>query len=149
VGLSIEEQISELPTLSKADLTSLWQDAFGRAAPPRLRRQVMVPILAYRIQEKAYGGLKPATAKRLSALADALEKDRFAVPANAPRIRSGTRLVREWRGKVHEVLAREDSYEYDGKKFASLSEIARQITGVRWSGPLFFGIKDTQSRTVK
>jgi len=109
----------------------------------------MVPILAYRIQEKAYGGLTPATAKRLSALADALEKDRFAVPTDAPQIRSGTRLVREWRGKMHEVLAFENSYEYDGKKFASLSQIARHITGTRWSGPLFFGLKDTKIRTVK
>src|SRR5437660_5229819 len=105
MGASIDEQIAELPKLTKSQLTALWQHSFGRNAPPKLRRQVMVPILAYRIQERAYGGLKPSTAKRLRTLAHMLEKNPSAVLTNTPRIRPGTRLLREWRGERHEVVA--------------------------------------------
>ncbi len=123
----------------------LWQRSFGKAAPTRLRRQVMIPILAYRIQEQAYGGLKPSTAKHLRTLADAVEKDRHAVLTGVLLIRPGMRLTRKWQGNIHEVLAANNAYEYRGKNYRSLSEIARQITGTRWSGPAFFRIK-TQKR---
>jgi len=149
MGPSIEQQIAELPKLTKADLSSLWQQSFGRTAPPRLRRQLMIPILAYRIQERAYGGLKPSIAKRLRRLADALEKDPSMVLADTPRIRPGTRLAREWRGETHQVVVEDGGYDYRGKRFASLSEIARQITGSRWSGPLFFGLKTPKARARK
>jgi hypothetical protein len=147
--LSIDQQITELPKLTKSDLSSLWQHSFGKAAPPKLRRQVMIPILAYRIQEKAYGGLTPSTARYLRSLADALEKDRHAVVTDVLSIRPGTRLVREWRGNTYEVLAETSGYEYRGKNYASLSGIARQITGTRWSGPAFFRIKNTKTQAVK
>ena len=139
--ITIEDQIAELPKLTKAELTGLWQRCFGRAAPQRLRRQVMIPILAYRIQEQAYGGLKLSTAKRLRAIAEGLEKNPSASFAYVPRIRPGTRLLREWHGKMHTITAADNGFEYRGKRFASLSQIARVITGTRWSGPLFFGLK--------
>ena len=109
----------------------------------------MIPILAYRIQEQAYGGLKSSTARYLRTLADTLEKDRHAVLTDVPSIRPGTRLVREWRGNTYEVIAENRGYEYCGKKYASLSEIACQITGTRWSGPAFFRIKNTKTQAVK
>ena len=140
MGIPID-QIAELPKLRKTDLSALWQRCFGRAAPPRLRRQVMIPILAYRIQEQAYGGLKPSTAKRLRASAERLEVNPSAVLVDLPGIRPGTRLLREWRGKMHTITAADNGFEYRGKRFASLSQIARVITGTRWSGPLFFGLK--------
>jgi DUF2924 family protein len=149
VGLSIEEQIARLPSLDKSELHLLWQQLFGRAASMRLRRQVMIPVLAYRIQEQAHGGLKPSTVKRLRDMANALEINRSAVLNRVPRVAPGTRLIREWRGKTHEVLSVTNGYEYQGSVFASLSEIARQITGTRWSGPLFFGIKKSKPRGVK
>jgi len=101
----------------------------------------MIPILAYRIQEQAYGGLKPSTAKRLRASAERLEVNPSAVLVDLPGIRPGTRLLREWRGKMHTITAADNGFEYRGKRFASLSQIARVITGTRWSGPLFFGLK--------
>jgi hypothetical protein len=149
VDSSIENRIAELPKLTKSALKSLWLESLGRPAPPRLRRQAMIPVLAYRIQERAYGGLKPSTLKRLRALAEALERNPSAVLTDSPRIRAGTRLIREWRGEKHEVMVDGSGYEYRGKKFASLSEIARHITGTRWSGPLFFGLKTGKDRTAK
>ena len=100
------------------------------------------------MQEKAYGGLKPATLSRMRKLALALEKDPTATIVAVPQIRPGTRLIREWRGERHEVVVDDTAYEYRGKRFNSLSEIARQITGTRWSGPLFFGIKTSKTRPL-
>jgi hypothetical protein len=140
----VEDRIKELPTLKRAALVLLWHDLFGGPAPAKMRRELMIPILAYRTQEKAHGGLKPATRARLRKLAQALEKDPAANLAAAPQIKPGTRLLREWRGDMHEVIAEERGYEYRGKRFESLSEIARQITGTRWSGPLFFGLRGPQ-----
>jgi hypothetical protein len=136
-----------LPEFSKSKLSSLWRELFGRVAPSGLRRQLMIPILAYRMQERAYGGLKPSTLKRLHKHAHTLEKNPSAALIGIPRIRPGTRLIRDWRGDVHEVLVDDSAYEYRGKRFASLSEIARHITGTRWSGPLFVGVKTGEDRT--
>jgi hypothetical protein len=102
----------------------------------------MVPFLAYRLQEEAYGGLKPATRSKLLRIARALEK---APSSNQlilqPGTKPGTRIFRQWRGESHEVLVTESGYEYRGAKYESLSGIARKITGTRWSGPAFFGLK--------
>lgn len=146
MNTSIESRISELPKLTKAELMSLWRESFGRAAPPCLRRQLMIRFLAYTIQERAYGGLNPAAVKRLRELGRLLEKEPAAALPGAPVLRAGTRLIRDWRGKRHEVLVEESGYEYQGKRFSSLSEVARHITGTRWSGPLFFGLNQRSLR---
>lgn len=129
-------------------------DSYGSSCsegqlPPRLRRQLLIPMLAYRMQERAYGGLKPATLKRLHKLAQVVDRDPSAALTDAPRIRPGTCLIRVWRGEKHEVLVDDSGYEYRGKRFASLSQIARQITGTRWSGPLFFGLRNGTDRVTK
>ena len=99
----------------------------------------MLPILAFRIQELAHGGLKPETKANLSEITASLG------PAghndNRPRFKAGTRLVREWKGKVHEVLITADGFEYLGQTYKSLSPIACRITGTHWSGPAFFGTR--------
>ena len=138
----VSAQIAELPGLSRQQLLDLWHKLYGRNAPPGIRRELMVPFLAYRMQEKAYGGLKPATRSKLLRIARALEK---APSKNQlivqPGTKSGTRIFRQWRGESHEVLVTESGYEYRGAKYESLSRIARKITGTRWSGPVFFGLK--------
>jgi hypothetical protein len=128
-----------LPGLTRPELLELWQTLWGRAAPPGLRRELMIPILAYRAQEKACGGLNPETERRLCQLSASLEDGRASAP-NETRVKPGTRLLREWRGQTHEVIA-EQGFLYQGKSQKSLSGIARQITGTRWSGPVFFGLK--------
>ena len=140
----ISTKIQELPRLPKLELQALWQELFAEPTHPRLRRNLMIPILAYRIQEQAYGGLKPSTYKRLQKLAADLDQNRKTPSPVAPQLKAGTKLLRQFQGEMHEVLVVDQGFEYRGKRYESLSEIARQITGTRCSGPLFFGLKTGQ-----
>jgi len=102
----------------------------------------MVPFLAYRTQEIAYGGLKPATRAELRRIARAIENSSYSTDQiRKPRVKPGTRIFRQWRGETHEVVVTESGFEYRRARYNSLSEIARKITGTRWSGPAFFGLK--------
>ena len=146
----ISAKVAELPHLDPPKLRALWQELFGRPAHPKIRRDLMIPILAYRLQEKAYGGLKPSIRKRLAKLAGELVENPKAGLAQVPRIKSGTKLIREWKGEHHEVLVVDRGFEYHGNSYSSLSEIAREITGTRWSGPAFFGLRHSQKdRTIR
>ena len=142
-------RIKELPRLSKPKLVTLWRELFAASPHPKLRRTLMIPILAYQIQEQAYGGLKACTRRRLKKLAEELEQNRKAPLVNKPHLRTGTKLLRRWQGQMYEVLVVEEHFEYRGKRYTSLSEIARQITGTRWSGPAFFGLKPVRRETMK
>ena len=143
----ITTKLEELPSLPKAALCVLWQELFGKSGHPKLRREMMIPILAYRIQEKAYGGLKQSTRKRLERVALELGRDPKAKFQAPQQIKTGTKLLRQWRGETHNVIVVDDWFDYRNKRYRSLSEIARLITGTRWSGPSFFGLK--QPRTGK
>jgi hypothetical protein len=99
----------------------------------------MLPILAFRIQELAHGGLRPEAKAKLQELTSSLSS-RGRNDARQ-RFKSGTRLVREWKGKVHEVTITVDGFEYQGEAYKNLSPIACRITGTHWSGPAFFGTK--------
>jgi hypothetical protein len=140
----IAERLAELPTLSKAALRDLWKQLFNACPPAQLRRDLLIPILGYRIQEQAFGSLSAGSCSRLRKLATAFETDSQCAIPTVPGIKPGTRLVREWRAQVHLVNVEEKGYEYRGVRYQSLSEIARLITGTRWSGPLFFGVKAVQ-----
>ena len=106
----------------------------------------MIPFLAYKIQERAHGGLGPRTRAELRRIARGLERPPgSAEPRTQRRIKPGTRLVRQWRGETHEVAVGESGFEYRGTDYRSLSEIARKITGTRWSGPAFFGLNDVKA----
>ena len=138
-------RLAALPQLSKAALCDLWKEIFRTVPPAQLRRDVMIPILGYRIQEQAFGSLRPDSLKRLRQLARTFEANPKAGMASTPRFKPGTRLVRQWQGEVHVVQIEDKGYEYKGARYQSLSEIARLITGTRWSGPAFFGIKGKQA----
>ena len=105
----------------------------------------MIPILAYRIQEQVLGSLPIASARRLLSLGRNLGMDHSAKISFAPGIKPRTRLLRQFGDRVHVVTVEERGYEYRGVRYQSLSEIARLITGTRWSGPLFFGLTRKQS----
>jgi hypothetical protein len=107
--------------------------------------QLMLPILAYRIQEKAYGGLSPTANARSQLIATPLRPQSRSRDEARQRFKSGTKLVREWRGKTHEVTLNDEGYHYLGKTYKSLSPIACEITGTRWSGPAFFGTKKVKT----
>jgi hypothetical protein len=135
-----------LRDLSRQQLLELWQKVYGRAAPEGLRRELLVPFLAYRIQENAHGGIKLSTLSELRRIARNLEKPGGSTESRCrSKIRSGTRLIRQWRGEAHEVGATESGFEYRGTTYRSLSEIARKITGTRWSGPAFFKLNGAKA----
>jgi len=100
----------------------------------------MTRALAYRIQEIAFGGLSKATLRRLAGLAAEFETDGRIATQSQPRIKLGARLVREWHGRTHSVIASEEGFQFEGKTYRSLTSIAREITGAAWSGPRFFGL---------
>ncbi|WP_390890543.1 DUF2924 domain-containing protein [Tunturiibacter lichenicola] len=131
---------SSLPNLPKARLVELWKDNFGKE-PGRVRPELMLPILAYKIQERAYGGLSPVASARSQVIATSLRLQSRSRDEARVRFKAGTKLVREWRGKTHEVILNDEGYHYLGKTYKSLSPIACEITGTRWSGPAFFGTK--------
>lgn len=140
----IAQRLADLPQLSKTALSELWKQLFDALPPPKLRRDLMIPILAYRLQEQAFGLVSTRTRDRLRRLSEAFRRESDSAIPSAPQIRPGTRLVRQWRDQVHLVNVEANGYQYQGARYQSLSEIARLITGTRWSGPLFFGIKHEQ-----
>ena len=138
---NLAEQISALPALNKAQLLVLWCENFSKSPPPKLRKELMVPILAYRMQEKEYGGLSHSAQKRLRDIAKSIASEKRPqkeIPAGSEKV---TRLLRSWHGEVHEVIVTDSGYVYRGTTFSSLSKIAREITGTQWSGPAFFGTR--------
>jgi hypothetical protein len=136
-------KLAELESMPAPGLRRLWQELIGNSVASGLRRELLIPILAYKLQEKAYGGLKPNTRTQLRRLAALLAADKSAPLTRESRFKPGTRLIREWRGETHEVTIHASGYEYRGREFATLSEIANLISGTRWSGPLFFGTKSS------
>jgi hypothetical protein len=133
---NVERELAALAGLDRTALLERWRRAFGHDAPPRLSRPLMEKAIAYNIQVKAFGGL---SARTMRALRAAAKGDGGLTSCRAPG--SGTRLVREWNGALHEVEVLEDGYLWRGARHRSLSAIARAITGARWSGPRFFGLK--------
>lgn len=142
----LEAQLSRLPTLESSELRKLWCKLFQNPPHSRIRRELLIPILAYRLQERALGGQKPKTARCLRLIAEELVSGKRSLQNGQIGPRPGTRMVRHWRGKVHEVVTLESGFLYDGQKYASLTEIAGQITGTHWSGPAFFGLRKRGSK---
>jgi hypothetical protein len=138
---AVDRLLAQLPTMERKEHLKLWRDLFDRVPSPALHRETLIPILAYRIQEKAYGGLKDSTLKRLHELANDHTNGKKSAVQAMIRPKIGTRYVREYRGKLHEVTVLETGYEYQGQVYRSLTEIAKAITGTKWSGPVFFGYK--------
>src|SRR5258706_4334641 len=102
----IADQIAQLPTLSRQQLLEMWQKLYQRAAPQGIRRELMIPFLAYRLQENAYGGLKPSTRSELRRIARDLEKSATSTGVRIrARIKTGTRIYRDWRGETYEAIA--------------------------------------------
>jgi hypothetical protein len=143
---SFSQRLASLPNLSKPALCGLWQQLLKKAPPLALRKDLMFRIVAHRLQEQEFGGLSGASRRRLRQLAGAFEADPNATVSTRPPVKAGTRLVRQWKEEVHVVEVEAAGYEYKGALYQSLSEIARLITGTRWSGPLFFGLKGKQSK---
>jgi hypothetical protein len=139
-------RIAALKTMPAPELRRQWQQLFD-TAPPRYNRRFLESQLAYRLQELAYGGLKPAVLTRLETLGEQLDGGNIAVRGRRADERpiSGTRLIREYQGVLHHVTVLQDGYEWQGRPYKSLSAIARAITGTRWNGLVFFGLKNRRA----
>ena len=141
-------RVAALKNTPTPNLKSQWRELFGKEPPPYNRR-FLESRLAYRIQELAYGGLKPETIARLESLGEQLDGGKVEVRKkradNGPI--AGTRLIREWQGVEHCATVLQDGYEYAGRPYKSLSAIARAITGTRWNGWVFFGLKNWRGRS--
>ena len=142
--------LTQLAALKAAPIGALkqkWRDLF-ESEPPPYNRRFLEHRLAYRIQELTYGGLKPETVRRLRDLAETLDGGKTEARrrrADHDRPIAGTRLIREYQGVEHCVTVRHDGFEYQGLPYKSLSAIARAITGTRWNGRIFFGLKNQRA----
>ena len=142
---NIPARLAHLKSARTTELKEQWKSLFGTAPPP-FNRRYLESRIAYRIQELAYGGLKQATIKRLEAIGDELDGGDRSKSAKRVGLRPivGTRLLREWKGVEHIVTVKTDGFEYEGRLYKTLSPIAREITGTRWNGWLFFGLKNSR-----
>ena len=139
----IPARLAALKTATTLELRAQWRDLFD-SEPPPFNRRYLESRLGYRIQELAYGGLKPQTVLRLERLGEELDGgDRKKSRARADlKPITGTRLIREWQGVEHVVTVTSDGFDWQGRPYRSLSAIARAITGTRWNGLVFFGLKN-------
>jgi DUF2924 family protein len=135
--------VSELPS---HELRIAWRRLY-RTEPPRcMPRDLLIRAIAYRLQERADGGLAPAAKRKLRNLVAELETTGTQAFDPGIALKPGARLVREWAGRTHTVIVLEDGFDYDGERYPSLTKIAARITGAHWSGPRFFGIGKTRIR---
>lgn len=143
----ITKKIRSLKHKNFTELKVLWQE-YCQEEPPPLKHGFMRKALAHRIQELAYGAVSPEAATRLDKLmAEASgKKQRKNKPTAIPI--AGTRLIREWHGKRYEVTVLPKGFEFEGKEWRSLTSIARHITGTRWNGPLFFGLRKQEKENT-
>src|SRR5215813_785746 len=145
---SIEEEIAQLRDLDLKGLRVRWQNVFGKPAPEHLTRYLLFRVIAYRLQANRFGDLDAEALKVLKQAAGQ-EGPASAVSKNLARLDQrrfapppGMVLVREWDRKSHRVMVMPDGFAWNGETFDSLSEIAFAITGTKWNGPRFFGLRD-------
>jgi hypothetical protein len=143
---AVDAELDRLPDTPIVELRRRYRELFKTEPPKAFGPDLLRRSIAHRIQEKAYGGL-PAQTRRLL---DQLVKAAMAKPNGRlelpRRIKPGSELVRTWKGKTYRVVVTADGFAYDGKTYAGLSEIASSITGTRWNGPRFFGLRAAASK---
>ncbi len=147
-GQSLESEIVHLRGLDMGGLRARWRSLTGRRAPGHLSKGLMFRVLAYRLQVEVWGDLDSATIRYLDRIAsEADQGSSKSLPrSDSDHIRPGAVLVREWEGDDHHVMALSEGYAWKGQTYRSLSEVARAITGTRWNGPRFFGLRTREAR---
>jgi hypothetical protein len=148
-AIDVAKALVRLSALTIFELRGEWRRLHRTPPPMRLSRDLLIRGIAYKLQERAYGGLSMAIARKLERASAGPPSRGAVIPAPPISLRPGTRLVREWRGVTHTALIHADGIEWRGQRYRSLSVVARKITGARWSGPRFFGLRrqlDSHSR---
>ncbi|WP_254229492.1 DUF2924 domain-containing protein [Wolbachia pipientis] len=142
--MNIRQEILSLTKKTSKELRKMYEIETGSKVPP-YRREYFIKWLAYRMQEKVYGGLSEKATKQLDYLTEEMRRGRKVVSENSS-LTAGTRIVKKYRGEEHEVIVKGyNSFIYRGKPYKSLSAIANEITGTRWSGLAFFGLKNAKA----
>ena len=143
---ALDTEVARLRGLDVGGLRARWHTVFRRRAPPHLPRHLLFRILAYRVQADRLGDLDADSRRLLDRIASGPSDgiDRLVADHNPPRteLRPGTLLTREWEGHLQRVMVLADGFSWNGKTYPSLSKVAFAITGSRWSGPRFFGLRD-------
>ncbi len=139
----IETEIARIATMPIAELRRRWRATFNAEPPKAFGPDLLRRSLAQKLQEDAFGGLAPATRRLLNQLIAQNAKNSSKIVLSR-RIKPGAILVREWKGRTHRITALKEGFAFEGKPYSSLSEIARLITGARWNGPRFFGMRDAK-----
>ena len=139
----LEQELKDLETRDDDELKNRWRSLYGTKPPQKIHRSLLMAAIAHRIQEKALGPLKCSVRRHLMQAANNPATPRPSPHYPSLRPRAGTVLVRDWGGVTHQAKVLEDGILFRSKRYKSLSAIARVITGTRWSGPLFFGLKST------
>ena len=139
---NLTNELAAIPDLSRAALVERWAAAHGRPAPKGMSRRLLEYAAAWHLQSQAFGGLDPAVRRKLKRESrhgeDGMPRIRGAVRSKDPP--PGSRLVREWHGRTYAVDVLDTGFLFMGQHYGSLSQVARAITGARWSGPRFFGL---------
>ena len=138
---AVEDELDRLATMPIAQLRVRYGEVFRNDPPKAFGPDLLRRSIAHRIQEKAYGGLSRSTQRLLDQLMKAYAAKPGGKIVLARRIKPGSVLVRAWKGKSHRVTVLADGFVYDGDTYSNLSEIAVLITGTRWNGPRFFGLR--------
>jgi hypothetical protein len=138
--MSPENRLSALGAMSPAQLRAAWRETF-RQPSPDMSSEIMARAIAWRIQERLHGGLPGSVNRELAKAADRLRKTGDVASAHDISLKPGTRLVRSWHGRTINVLVTEDGFEFDGRRYRSLTHISSEVTGTHWSGPRFFGLR--------
>jgi Protein of unknown function (DUF2924) len=136
MGNDFRITLAKLPDLDHAALKKGWSELHETEVPRGMSRHLLRHAIAYRLQEKILGGLRPATRRYLKQM---MLDDKEAIRPGRV-VRPGTRLLREWHGVTYEVIVLDQGVMFQGRRHRSLSQVAREITGVKWSGPAFFGL---------
>lgn len=144
---TIEHKLEQLQSASIAQLRLQWRALFKSDPPKAFGPDLLRHSIAYKFQEAAHGGLNSSAKQRLAQLVAQLSSMNAGKLTLPRRIKPGSVLVREWKGATYKVTIRDLGFEYDGTAYPSLSEIARKITGTRWNGPRFFGLRSSDSVT--
>ena len=140
-GRSLTDELSEIPTLDLMALKQNWRVLYRTEAPVRISRALLLQAVAYGLQERFLGGIKPSTRRLLERVAKDNVRRKPATETITTTITPGTVLIREWHGVSHRVTVLKDGVQLRGTRYRSLSAVARKITGSRWSGPRFFGLR--------
>jgi hypothetical protein len=140
-SVNLAQELKDLETRGDDELKDCWSSLYGTKPPQKIHRSLLIAAVAHRMQENALGALKSSVRRHLMQAANNPATPRPSPRYPSPRPRAGTVLVRDWGGVTHQAKVLEDGILFRSKRYKSLSEIARVITGSRWSGPLFFGLK--------